>query len=82
MRNREDGVVRRFIVISEQLAGQLFGGATETVGQLMLLDFQEARVVGVVRDVSSIFRQPTLMFGNPSPWLMKTTWNLLLARLV
>lgn len=56
VRNREDGVVRRFIVISEQLAGQLFGGATEAVGQLMLLDFQEARVVGVVRDVSSIFQ--------------------------
>lgn len=56
VRNREDGVVRRFIVISERLAGQLFGGATEAVGQLMLLDFQEARVVGVVRDVSSIFQ--------------------------
>ncbi len=54
--SREDGVVRRFVVISERLAGQLFGGAVEAVGKQLLLDFQEARVVGVVRDVSSIFQ--------------------------
>ena len=56
VRNREDGVVRRFVVISERLAGQLFGGAAGAVGKQLLLDFQEARVVGVVRDVSSIFQ--------------------------
>lgn len=56
VRNREDGVVRRFIVISERLAHQLFGGSAEAVDKQLLLDFQEARVVGVVRDVSSIFQ--------------------------
>ena len=56
VRNRVDGVVRRFIVISERLARQLFGGAAEAVGKQLLLDFQEARVVGVVRNVSSIFQ--------------------------
>lgn len=54
--NRDDGVVRRFIVISERLARQLFGGASAAVGKQLLLDFQEARVVGVVNDVSSIFQ--------------------------
>ncbi|WP_307758123.1 ABC transporter permease [uncultured Mediterranea sp.] len=56
VRNRDDGVVRRFIVISERLARQLFGGASAAVGKQLLLDFQEARVVGVVNDVSSIFQ--------------------------
>lgn len=56
VRNREDGVARRFVVISERLAGQLFGGAAGAVGKQLLLDFQEARVVGVVRNVSSIFQ--------------------------
>lgn len=56
VRNHDDGVVRRFIVISERLARQLFGGASAAVGKQLLLDFQEARVVGVVNDVSSIFQ--------------------------
>lgn len=55
-RSRNDGVIRRFIVISEHLARQLFGGADEAVGKQLLLDFQQARVVGVVSDVSSIFQ--------------------------
>ena len=53
---RDDGVVRRFVVISEKLAGELFGGTAEAVGKQFLLDFQEVRVVGVVRNVSSIFQ--------------------------
>lgn len=56
VRNQNDGVVRRFAVISEKLAGELFGGTTEAVGKQFLLDFQEVRVVGVVRNVSSIFQ--------------------------
>ena len=56
VRNRDDGVVRRFVVISEKLAGELFGGTAEAVGKQFLLDFQEVRVVGVVRNVSSIFQ--------------------------
>jgi putative ABC transport system permease protein len=56
VRNRDDGVVRRFVIISEKLAGELFGGTVEAVGKQFLLDFQEVRVVGVVRNVSSIFQ--------------------------
>ena len=56
MRSRDDGVLRRFVVINEHLARQLFGGADEAVGKQLLLDFQEVRVVGVVQDVSSIFQ--------------------------
>lgn len=44
VRNRDDGVVRRFVVISEKLAGELFGGTAEAVGKQFLLDFQEVRV--------------------------------------
>lgn len=55
-RSRNDGVVRRFVVISERLARHLYGGAGEAVGREMLLDFGPARVVGVVADVSSIFQ--------------------------
>lgn len=54
--NRDDGIDRRFVVISERLAGQLFGSAGQAVGQEMLMDFLPVRVVGVVRDVSSIFQ--------------------------
>lgn len=54
--SREDGINRRFVVISERLAGQLFGSAAQAVGQEMLMDFLPVRVVGVVRDVSSIFQ--------------------------
>lgn len=56
VRNRDDGVVRRFVIISEKLAGELFGGTVGAVGKQFLLDFQEVRVVGVVRNVSSIFQ--------------------------
>lgn len=51
-----DGIGRRFVVINERLAGQLFGGAAQAVGKEMLMDFLPVRVVGVVRDVSSIFQ--------------------------
>ena len=54
--NRDDGIDRRFVVISERLAGQLFGSAGQAVGQEILMDFLPVRVVGVVRDVSSIFQ--------------------------
>ena len=46
----------RYDFVAGRLAGQLFGGAAGAVGKQLLLDFQEARVVGVVRDVSSIFQ--------------------------
>lgn len=55
-RSRNDGVIRRFIVISESLARRLFGGADEAIGREMQLDFEPTRVVGVVSDVSSIFQ--------------------------
>ena len=55
-RSRNDGVIRRFIVINERLARRLFGGADEAIGREVLLDFEQARVVGVVSDVSSIFQ--------------------------
>ena len=54
--SRTDGIDRRFVVINESLAGQVFGGADRAVGQEMLMDFLPVRVVGVVRDVSSIFQ--------------------------
>lgn len=56
VRNRADGVVRRFVVISRSLARRLFGSEAGAVGRQLLLDFEEARVVGVVADVSSIFQ--------------------------
>lgn len=56
VRNQNDGVVRRFVVITEKLARELFGGSVEAVGKQFLLDFQEVRVTGVVRNVSSIFQ--------------------------
>lgn len=55
-RSRNDGVIRRFIVISESLARRLFGGADEAIGREMQLDFEPTHVVGVVSDVSSIFQ--------------------------
>ena len=55
-RSLEDGVARRFVVITERLARQLFGSADRAVGGEMQMDFQPVRVVGVVRDVSSIFQ--------------------------
>lgn len=55
-KNRDDGIMRRFVVISERLAGQLFGSAGQAVGKDFLLNFAPVRVVGVVRNVSSIFQ--------------------------
>ena len=55
-RSLEDGVTRRFVVITERLARRLFGSASRAVGGEMQMDFQPVRVVGVVRDVSSIFQ--------------------------
>ena len=41
VRNREDGVVRRFIVISERLARQLYGGAVSSIFQTAYADVWE-----------------------------------------
>lgn len=54
--SRQDGVVRRFVVISERLARQLFGSCTAAVGSQMQMDFEPVQVVGVVSDVSSVFQ--------------------------
>lgn len=52
----DDGVTRRFVVVSEHVARSLFGSAAGAVGQDFLLDFEPVRVTGVVHDVSSIFQ--------------------------
>ena len=67
IRSREDGVLRRFVVISEQLARQLFGSVDRAVGGDFLMDFQPVRAVGVVRDVSPIFQTAYADVWEPFP---------------
>lgn len=66
-RNRDDGVLRRFVVISESLARQLFGSADRAVGSDFLMNFQPVRAVGVVRDVSPIFQTAYADVWEPFP---------------
>ena len=82
-RSLEDGVARRFVVISERLARQLFGEADRAVGGEMQLDFQPVRVVGVVRDVSSIFQtayaevwEPFTLLNESETYLVRETGGL------
>lgn len=67
VRSRKDGVIRRFVVISERYARQFFGGVAEAVGQQLLIDFQPVRVVGVVANVSSIFQTAYADVWEPFP---------------
>lgn len=67
LRSRDDGVMRRFVVISEHLARQLFGGADQAVGSDFLMDFQPVRAVGVVRDVSPVFQTAYADVWEPFP---------------
>lgn len=46
----------RSVVITEHVARLLFGSAAEAVGKVFWIDFHPSTVVGVVRDVSSIFQ--------------------------
>ncbi|MGN0054268.1 MAG: ABC transporter permease [Bacteroides sp.] len=46
----------RMVVLTERVAGCLFGSAEAAVGQVFWVDFHPSTVVGVVRDVSSIFQ--------------------------
>lgn len=73
VQNREDGVTRRFVVLSEHLARQLFGSAEAAVGHELLTDFQPARVVGVVADVSSIFQTAYADLWEPYTLLHEET---------
>ena len=79
-RSLEDGTARRFVVITERLARQLFGGADRAVGGEMVMDFQPVRVVGVVRDVSSIFQtayadvwEPFTLLNEGQEYLVRET---------
>ena len=71
-RSLEDGVTRRFVVITERLARQLFGSADRAVGGEMQMDFQLVRVVGVVSDVSSIFQTAYADVWEPFTLLNET----------
>ena len=71
-RSLEDGVTRRFVVITERLARQLFGSADRAVGGEMQMDFQPVRVVGVVSDVSSIFQTAYAEVWEPFTLLNET----------
>ena len=51
-----DNAAYRSVVLTERVARQLFGSATEAVGQVFWLNFSPSRVVGVVGDVSAIFQ--------------------------
>lgn len=75
--SRDDGMVRRFVVISEHMARDLFGGVAEAVGQDFLLDFQPVRVTGVVRDVSSIFQTAYADIWMPGSLLYETPASIL-----
>lgn len=46
----------RTVVLTERMARRLFGSAEAAVGQVFWVDFHPSTVVGVVRDVSSIFQ--------------------------
>ena len=71
-RSLEDGVTRRFVVITERLARQLLGSADRAVGAEMQMDFQPVRVVGVVSDVSSIFQTAYADVWEPFTLLNET----------
>lgn len=77
-------MARRFVVITEHLARQLFGEAGRAVGGEMLLDFQPVRVAGVVRDVSSIFQtayaevwEPFTLLNEREQYAVKETGGLI-----
>ena len=83
-RSQADGVARRFVVITEHLARQLFGEAGRAVGGEMLLDFRPVRVAGVVRDVSSIFQtayaevwEPFTLLNEREQYAVKETGGLI-----
>ena len=83
-RSQADGVARRFVVITEHLARQLFGEAGRAVGGEMLLDFQPVRVAGVVRDVSSVFQtayaevwEPFTLLNEREQYAVKETGGLI-----
>ncbi len=46
----------RYVVISERVARQLFGSADEAIDKNIMINFLPSTVVGVIRDVSSIFQ--------------------------
>lgn len=46
----------RNVVLTEHVARQLFGSAQAAIGQVFWVNFHPSTVVGVVRDVSSIFQ--------------------------
>ena len=52
---------RDVVVIGERLAREAFGSAEEAVGKSYFVNFRPTRIVGVTRDVSSLF---TFAFGE------------------
>ncbi|MDE5711448.1 ABC transporter permease [Bacteroides sp.] len=52
---------RDVVVIGERLAREAFGSAEEAVGKSYFVNFHSMRIVGVTRDVSSLF---TFAFGE------------------
>lgn len=67
----------RSVVLTEHVARRLFGSAEAAVGQVFWVDFLPSTVVGVVRDVSSIFQtayadafEPITLLLEPQiqPW--------------
>lgn len=52
---------RDVVVVGERLAREAFGSAEEAVGKSYFVNFRSMRIVGVTRDVSSLF---TFAFGE------------------
>ena len=73
----------RHVVISERVARQLFGSAHEAIDKNILVNFLPATVVGVIRDVSSIFQtayadilQPFTLVNEENEYRYKQTGGL------
>lgn len=74
---------RRQVVVTERVARTLFGSVQAAVGQVFWLDFHPSTVVGVVRNVSSMFQTayadafvPFTLLNEPSQWRVKETAGL------
>lgn len=53
---KEADDARRLVILSENVARRFFGSAEKAVGKELIVDFSHCWVVGVVRNVSSIFQ--------------------------
>ena len=73
----------RYVVISERVARQLFGSANEAIDKNIMVNFLPSTVVGVIRDVSSIFQtayadilQPFTLANEENEYRYKQTGGL------